>query len=93
MTMLKNIEAKTYTRTDLATTDSRVGFISQHVQEWAPSEFANLIAQVSEDILGLDYSRFSPLLWTIAEEQQQLIEGLTSRLSALEAKKTKKVKE
>ena len=90
MTMLKNIEAKTYTRNDLETTNTRVGYIAQHVQQWAPPEFANLTAQVSEDVLGLDYSRVgSPILWTICRKQQEQIEQLSARLSALEAPKTK----
>ena len=92
MTMLKNIEAKTYTRNDLETTDKRVGYIAQDVAQFAPPEFTNLTAQVSEDILGLDYSRVgSPILWTICRKQED-IENLTARLTALEKPKTTKSK-
>ena len=93
MTMLKNIEAKTYTRNDLETTDKRVRYIAQHVQQFAPPEFTNLTAQISEDILGLDYSRVgSPILWTICRKQQEDIENLTNRILALETPKTKTAK-
>ena len=93
MTMLKNIEAKTYTRNDLETADTRVGYIAQHVQQFAPPEFTNLTAKISEDILGLDYSRVgSPILWTICRKQQEQIENLTARLTALEKPKTTKSK-
>jgi len=93
MTMLKNIEAKTYTRNDIETADTRVGYIAQHVQQFAPPEFTNLTAKISEDILGLDYSRVgSPILWTICRKQQEQIENLTARLTALEKPKTTKSK-
>ena len=85
MTMLKNIEAKTYTRTDINTADKRIGFIAQDIQQWLPNEFANITAPVSESILGLDYSRLTPVLWTIARKQQQVIEDFSARLVALEA--------
>ena len=89
MTMLKNIEAKTYTRNDLETTDKRVGYIAQDVQQWIPEEFANVLGvvygNVNGPLVGLDYSRLgSPILWTICKKQQEQIEQLTARVEALE---------
>jgi len=75
--MLNNIEAKTYTRTDLETTDKRIGFIAQDIQQWLPSEITNITMPVSDSILGLDYSRLTPILWT-------LVKDLSTRVQALE---------
>ena len=85
-TMLKNIEAKTYFRTDMSLTDKRVGFISQDIQEYIPEEFANVLGtvygNVNGPLLGLDYSRLTPILWT-------LVRDLSTRVQALESPKTK----
>merc|ERR1711966_630595 len=73
MTMLKNIQAKTYLRTDINSIDKRIGFIAQDIQQWLPNEFANITAQVSESVLGLDYSRLTPVLWTIIKKLENRI--------------------
>ena len=91
LNMLQSIEAKTYQRTDLETTAKRVGFLSQDVQQFS-TEFPNLTAPISESILGLDYSRLTPILWTLAKKQEEDIENLTVRLTALEKPKTTKSK-
>jgi len=79
--MLNNIEAKTYTRTDLDTTDKRIGFIAQDIQANLPEEFKNVLGTVYGNVngalLGLDYSRLTPILWT-------LVKDLSTRLEALE---------
>ena len=80
LTMLTNIEAKTYLRTDLETTDKRIGFIAQDIKEYMPEEFANIIGIVNAkngQLIGLDYSRLTPILWT-------LVKDLSTRLEALE---------
>ena len=86
MTMLTNIEAKTYTRTDLDTTDKRIGFITQDIQANLPEEFKNVLGtvygNVNGPLLGLDYSRLTPILWT-------LVRDLSTRVQALETPKTK----
>ena len=82
--MLNNIEAKTYTRTDLDTTDKRIGFIAQDIQANLPEEFKNVLGTVYGNVngvlLGLDYSRLTPILWTLVKKQQELITNLESRL-------------
>ena len=84
--MLNNIEAKTYTRTDLNTTDKRIGFIAQDIQANLPEEFNNVLGTVYGNVngalLGLDYSRLTPILWT-------LVKDLSTRVQALESPKTK----
>ena len=90
--MLNNIEAKTYTRTDLDTTDKRIGFIAQDIQANLPEEFKNVLGTVYGNVngalLGLDYSRLTPILWTLVKKQQELITSLESRVQALESTKT-----
>ena len=90
--MLNNIEAKTYLRTDLDTTDKRIGFIAQDIQANLPEEFKNVLGivygNVNGALLGLDYSRLTPILWTLVKKQQELITNLESRVQTLETTKT-----
>ena len=92
--MLESVEAKTYTRVD--TGERRVGFVANDIQANLPENCGNVLGHTmweEEQILTLSYSRLTPFLWQIARTQQQNIKELEARLAALEAKKTKKVKE
>ena len=90
------IEVKTYERTDIP--GSRVGMIAQDVQAAIPidSRLQNLVHTIYTDkapLLGLDYSRLaSTVLWGALKYQQNRLDELMSRVSALEnmGKRTKK---
>jgi len=92
LSMLKNVEAKVYERTDIGRTDKRIGFIANDVKDSCPDEWGNLVSTVNAkdgQILGLDYARFCPILWTICRTQQELIKDLSTRVQALDSPKTK----
>lgn len=60
------------------------GVIAQEVQSIAPECVCE--GQTPEDTWGVDYSKLTPRLVKAIQEQQTLIEALTARLTALEAK-------
>jgi hypothetical protein len=75
MSMLEAVSARTYQRTDLENSNSRIGFIAQEVQALAPPEWGNLV-QSQNGLLALDYSRFVSILWTICKNQEARIKAL-----------------
>jgi hypothetical protein len=84
--LLRNVDAHTYVRKDMPGT-LRLGFIANDIQDNIPDEFANLIGMQyggNTPLLTLDYSRLVCVLWSVVKRQEQ-------RISALEAKKTKKI--
>ena len=83
LNLLRNVDAHTYVRKDMPGT--RLGFIANDIQDNIPDEFANLIGvqHGTTPLLTLDYSRLVCVLWQVVKSQEQ-------RISALEAKKTKK---
>ena len=88
--MLQNIEAKTYKRNDLGT--KRVGFIANEIERHLPDDCDNIVGHgvyEGQSILTMDYSRLTPILWTLAKKQQEVIANLTTRLDALEKPKKK----
>ncbi len=94
MEMFQKVDVKTYNRTDAA--GQRIGFIAQHIQQYLPPEFANVLgSQYGGDmpLLALDYSRLVCVLWAVCKSQEQRISALDSRLTdlakVLETKKRK----
>ena len=86
--MLRQASAKTYQRTDMPGTGSRLGFIAQDVEAACPSAWSNLVgtSQYSKEQRGaeteiktLDYARLTAVLW-------QCTRNLLARVEALEAK-------
>ena len=93
--LLSAVSAQKYTRID--TGEQRCGFIAQDIQQALPEScggvLGNAIGYDGFGILTLDYSRLTTFLWQIAKKQQEDIENLTARLTALEQKpKTTKSK-
>ena len=41
------------------------------------------------ELLAVDYSRLTAVLWSVAKTQQELIKDLSTRVQALESPKTK----
>ena len=63
----------------------RVGFIANDILEYLPDERGNVLGNAvyeGHGILTLDYSRLTPILWT-------LVKDLSTRVQALESPKTK----
>ena len=94
--MLLGLEAKIYKRKDLDGEEDRCGFLAQDVEKHLPGGCHNVIGHSSspegQSILTLDYGRLSAILWQICRSQQQNINDLTARLTALEKPKTKSKK-
>jgi hypothetical protein len=91
MEIFQHVDVKTYNRTDAA--GQRIGFLAQDIQQYLPPEFANVIGmQYGGDmpLLLLSYDRLVCVLWAVCKSQEQRISALDSRVTALEAKKTKK---
>jgi len=94
MLLLKNVNAKTYQRTDTGN-QSRIGFIADDWYNNTPSKFGNIWSiDYNTGLLQIDYSRIGAVLWSCCQEQQAMIEQLTERVKLLEtpvpkAKKTK----
>ena len=91
MEIFQHVDVKTYNRTDTA--GQRIGFLAQDIQQYLPPEFANVIGmQYGGDmpLLSLSYDRLVCVLWAVCKSQEQRISALDSRVTALEAKKTKK---
>ena len=90
MEIFQQVDVKTYNRTDAA--GQRIGFLAQDIQQYLPPEFANVIGmQYGGDmpLLSLSYDRLV-CVWAMCKSQEQRISALDSRVTALEAKKTKK---
>ena len=73
-------DVKTYTRTDRPEMGVRVGFISQHIQKACtdsglPDSFTSTD---DNDLLTLDYSKLTTVLWSKVKE-------LETRIKVLEA--------
>jgi len=88
--MLTNVEAKTYNRIDIPG-NKRVGFIANDIKANLPTDCNNILGNAvyqSQGILTMDYSRLTPILWTLTKSQQATIEELSKRVEALEAKNT-----
>ena len=92
--MLDNINAKTYTRKDMNNA-KRIGFIAQDIDKYKSEKFENLSSKSvmndkdgngQEEILVMDYSRLTAVLWTIVKDQQKTINDLQNRLQLLESK-------
>ena len=95
--MIDSVIPYTYMRTDIPGA-RRIGFIAQHIQTQKPQdEWGNLLGTVRDEdgqiLLGVDYSRLVVPLWACLRRTNSKVLDLEARLSALEAKKTKKVKE
>ena len=87
--MLDNINAKTYTRKDMNNA-RRLGFIAQDIDKYKSEKFENLSSKSvmhdkdgngQEEILVMDYSRLTAVLWTIVKDQEKRIKILESKLS------------
>ncbi len=92
MEIFQNTNVKTYNRKDVP--GQRIGFIAQDIAEYLPPEFANVIGmQYGGDmpLLSLSYDRLVCVLWGVCKNQEQQILALNGRVTALEAKKTKKI--
>ena len=91
--MLDNINAKTYTRKDMNNA-KRIGFIAQDIDKYKSEKFENLSSKSlmndkdgngQEEILVMDYSRLTAVLWTIVKDQQKTINDIQNRLNVLES--------
>ena len=89
--MLAQVGVKTYTRKDHDDGQHRLGYVAQDVQKALPPDgkFQNLITTFThgegddaEEMLGVDYSRMTCVLWTC-------VQALLKRVEALEAPKKK----
>ena len=82
------ISPKTYVRTDLGEqpddTTRRLGFIAQDVQAALPERISNIVF-AREELLQVDYSRMSCILFGAVQALQARNEALQARLEALEA--------
>jgi len=61
--------------------DVKIGFIAQ---DWQ-SSYPEVVATDTDGILGMNYTETIPVLLKAIQEQQTLIESLTTRIAALEA--------
>ena len=89
--IVKTLKPVTFTyRQDIDyTTDTNVqiGFIAQDLQEsLAGQEYLDNTVQQGPDFLNVAYQNITPLLTKAIQEQQAIIETLTTRIEALEAK-------
>jgi hypothetical protein len=87
LAMLKAVSARTYERTDLPGSGSRLGFIAQEVEQAIPGSWGNLVGSTTvaserggaeQEIKTLDYARLVCCLW-------QANRAMLSRIEALEA--------
>ncbi len=56
------------------------GFIAQEVQE----VFPDLVSEINDGLLGVNYAGFSPLAIQAIKEQQEIINSLEERISQIE---------
>ena len=84
-------------RNDYESTKTRIGFISQEVEDALPTELQNIVGEYTKEEEGkepialktLDYSRLVCILWGVCKNQEHQIAALTARVTTLEAKQTK----
>ena len=86
--MLLSVSARTYRRTDMPGTNSRIGFIAQEVRDALPAAFGNIINTApygsgaeEREILTLDYARLSAVLWQSCRSLLAQVEALEARLA------------
>ena len=77
---IKDIRCVNYNLKDETIYKKRLGFIAQDFQE----DFAEVVNENSEGILGLRYTETIPILMKAIQEQQTIIEDLKSRIKTLE---------
>ena len=92
LNMLRSVSARTYVRTDMPGTNTRVGFIAQEVQNALPAGFANVVNTApygsgaeERQILILDYARLVAPLWMSCKNMLMRIEQLEQRVAQLSA--------
>ena len=95
MDFLTGCNAKTFTRKDLnedvTKTPRLLGYTAQSMLASLPPHIHNVVVMQGEHY-AVDYSRCVCLLHTVCQAQQQQIESMSARLSALEKPKTTKSK-
>ena len=83
---LSSCNARTYIRADLGEdidkVPRRIGFIAQELQTALPRHITNVCTMGQDGLMKVDYSRLTPILWT-------LFKDLSTRVQALESPKTK----
>jgi hypothetical protein len=69
-------------------TDKHLGFIAQEVKDFIPQAYVETIAEEKDGgvHIGLNYQAITTTLVKAIQEQQTLIQELTTRLTALENK-------
>ena len=96
LAMLRSLSARTYQRTDLSDTSTRLGFIAQEVAASLPAAgtFANIVGSMQyapaegdepREILTVDYARLSAVLWQCCKRLDSDVTSLLQRVEALEA--------
>ena len=89
------VDCRSYNRTDMVGKPRRVGFISQEVRDavvaaGVPDTYTHpTTTEDGGELLALDLSRLTTVLWSVCKKQQAAIERLTTRIEALEAKKSR----
>ena len=97
MRVFDGVNVRTYRRNDYESTKTRIGFISQEVEDALPTEFQNIVGEYTKEdeskdpiaLKTLDYSRLVCILWGVCKNQQAELAALTSRVTTLEANKRK----
>ena len=100
MSVFDGVNVRIYKRNDYESAKTRIGFISQEIEDALPTEFQNIVGEYTKEEEGkdpialktLDYSRLICILWGVCKKQEHQIAALTARVTSLEAKhaKTKK---
>jgi len=91
------VECRSYNRTDMVGEPRRVGFVSQEVRDavtaaGVPNNFTSPTTNEEDgrELLGLDLSRLTTVLWSVCKRQEAALAGLTARVATLEAPRTRK---
>ena len=96
--ILARADVKTCTRKDHESSLHRIGFLSQDVQAALPPDgkFQNLVTTFTHgegddavEMLGVDYSRMTCVLWTCVQALQKRIEALEGKRAPKRAAKVK----
>ena len=92
--LLKNVNAKTYTRNDMTNSKRRCGYIAQDIEEHAHISLGENLVGTSTysknkdddkpiEIKTLSYDRVgSPILWTVCKQLLKRIEALEDKLNS-----------